>query len=223
MAKNKPSTSSAALLDTRSATELERLSRTVGAPVDEKAIDRILEVIELAGKTGILAEGFDPATLDLSTTVEIKRFRWGADVRWMLSFLTARIHQRKLSTLRTRRAIAKAKKLLSSNEIAVLRSDQAYDAALKLAEMALERVQESLENARTLTDGRIAGQVLPKYYTQISSKKAVTTRKKIVDLTIRKSETMSFIQAVLKELHISYSDETIISLMQDFKPPKQYR
>jgi hypothetical protein len=76
MAKNKPSTSSAALLDTRSATELERLSRIVGAPVDERAIDRILAVIELEGKTGILAEGFDPATLDSSATAEIKRHRW---------------------------------------------------------------------------------------------------------------------------------------------------
>jgi hypothetical protein len=73
---------------TRSAAELERLSLTIGASVDDAAVDRILATIDLAGTTGILSPGVEADKLDAATATAIKCARWGPTIRWMLSFLT---------------------------------------------------------------------------------------------------------------------------------------
>jgi hypothetical protein len=241
MPNKKPASRSAAKLNPQLAIQLERLSRTIGAPVDDAAIDRILATVDLAGTAGILAESYEAAKPDLdgstrifaegketnklsgSQVAEIKRWRRGGSVCSMLSFLKATVRQREMSTLRTRKAIVTAKASLSSGAMATLRSDPSYDASLKLAEMAIDRLQESLEGARAWTDERIAGEYLPNQYHGIFGKRPKMTRRKFVGEEVHISEAIRFIQAVLDELGISYQEESIISAMQAAKKPKRYR
>jgi hypothetical protein len=97
MASKKPAAYSAAKFDGHLATKLERLSRTIGAPVDDGAVDRVLATVDLAGTTGILAPGVEAAKLDAATAAQIKRLRWGGEVRSILGFLTAMVRRRELS------------------------------------------------------------------------------------------------------------------------------
>ena len=98
-------------LSPHSATELERQSRLIGAPpVDDAAIDRILATIDLAGTSAILAPGVEASTLDAAHAAKIKRLSWSGQVRSMLSFLTAMVRRRKLSTAKARKKLTKAVK-----------------------------------------------------------------------------------------------------------------
>jgi hypothetical protein len=83
----------------RSAPQLERLSRQIGEHVDDAAIDRILATVDLAGTTGILPPDYDASNLTAKKAAEIKRARWGGEIRSVLSFLTAMVRRRKLKHL----------------------------------------------------------------------------------------------------------------------------
>jgi hypothetical protein len=151
---------SALRLDAQSAAQLERRSRQIGAFIDDAAIDRILENIDLTGTTGILAAGVDAAKLNAGASATIKRLRWGGQIRSMLSILTAMVRRRKLSTARARKKLTGIVNALSAAKTC-LRNDPAYDAALTLAEMLLTRVQDELNDAKSWTNERIAGEFLP--------------------------------------------------------------
>jgi hypothetical protein len=127
--------------------------------------------------------------------------------------------------LNTQRAINKTENLAKklSETKTLLKTDPAYEAALLLAEEALVRLRENMYDANTYTNEYIAGSYLPKSYTQIFGVEATTTRPKVVRGEVRKSETMRFIQAFLRELGISYADESVISAIQASKKPKRYR
>jgi hypothetical protein len=236
MASKKPAAYSAVKLDTHLAAQLERRSRMIGAPVDDAAIDRILATVDLTGTTGILAPGVEAATLNAGQASAIKRTRWQGEVRSMLSFLAAMVRRRKLNTSQARKKVATTAKALLQAKT-VLKDDPAFEAALALAEMALNRVRENLVDARAWTTERIVGEFLPKQYLgMIFGKQPKMTRPSVARLSdktsrlrprlgekLRISETMRFIQAVLSELEISYSRESIIAAMQAAKKEKRYR
>jgi hypothetical protein len=200
------------------AAELERQSRLVGAPIDDAGIDRILEAVDLSGIPGILIPGLEASAVDMRTIAAIKRGRWGGSVRSMLSFLATMSRRRKLDTVRARRRIARIKALLSSDVMTLLRGDPAHHAALALAELALERVRENTEEARRWTKERIAGEYLPNQYLMFKQPKMTRSN----PLT-GSGEVVRFIRAVMGEVGISYSEESIIRAMQAAKKPKRYR
>jgi hypothetical protein len=200
------------------AAELERQSRLIGAPVDDAGIDRILATIDLSGIPGVLVSGVEASALDMRTIATIKRGRWGGAMRSMLSFVSAMSRRQKLDTLRTRRRIARIKALLSSDVMILLRSDPAHDAAFSLAELALERVRENTEDARRWTKEQIAGEYLPNQYLMFKPLKMTRSNPRTGS-----GEVVRFIQAVMQELGISYSEESIIRAMQAVKKEKRYR
>ena len=218
MASRKPAARSAVKLDTNLAAHLERRSRQIGASVNDAAIDRILATINLGGTTAILAPGVVAEQLDNATAAATKRARWGGEVRSILSFLTAMVRRRKLSAPRHHKRMARAAKALSEATV-LMENDPAYEAALALAEMALDRVQNSMEDAKAWTNERIAGEFLPKEY-WIFTKRPTMTR---VSKTTTSGETVRFVRAVMRELKIQYSEESIIRAMQDAQKPKRYR
>ena len=112
---------STAQFDARTAVQLEHRSRSIGAPVDDAAIDRILATIDLTGTTAILI--YVPEKLDAATAAAVKRMRWGGEMRWMLNFLKARVRQRKLSTPQARKKIKNLVKALSEAKT-MLRTDR---------------------------------------------------------------------------------------------------
>jgi hypothetical protein len=154
----------AAVVDDREGFEGEVFSVTlaresscqIGAPVNDEAVDRILATIDLAGTT-VLLPGIDVRKLDAPTTAAIKRARWGGSVRSMLSFLTATVHLRKLSTQEARKELAKLARAF------VYTKDPANKVALALAKMALEQSQAKRIDARAWTNERIAGEFLPQH------------------------------------------------------------
>jgi hypothetical protein len=200
----KPAASSTAKVETHSAARLERLSRQIGAPVNDEAVDRILATIDLAGTT-VLLPGIDAKMLGPSTTAEIKRYRWGGSMRSMLSFLGAIVHLRKLSTQEARKKISKLAKAFAQT------GDQ--EVALALAKMALEQSQAETIDASTWTNERIAGEFLPQQYYLFGKTPTMT----------RGGEAVTFIRAVLRELQIPLSQETIIRYWQDADKPKRPR
>jgi hypothetical protein len=107
----------------------------------------------------------------------------------------------------------------------VLGEDPANEAAFQLTEMGLERVRENLEDAKFWTTERIAGEYLPAQYHGIVGKEPKMTRPKVAreKLEVETPETIAFIQAVLTELDISYSRESIIAAMQAAKKPIRKR
>jgi hypothetical protein len=223
MVNKKPAAYSAVKLDTHFAAQLERRSRLIGAPVDDAAIDRVLATVDLTGTTGILTPGTEVAKLDAETAAEIKRGIWGGEVRSTLSFLAATVRRRRLSTSQARKKVATAAKALSNAKI-MLRHDPAIEAAFALAGLALDRVQENLADARSWTTERIVGEFLPQQYRgMIFGKQPKMTRPSMAGEELRISETMRFIQAVLSELGISYSTESIIAAMQAAKKERRYR
>ena len=149
MASKKPAVRSTAQFDGRTAAQLERRSRSIGAPVDDAAIDRILATVDLAGTTTILA-GVEAAKLDPATAAKIKHARWYGEMRSMLSFLTAMVRRRNLNTRQAGKKMAKLEKALSEAKT-VLKTDPAYEAALVLAEKALDRLQENMGDAMAWT------------------------------------------------------------------------
>jgi hypothetical protein len=219
MASKKPASYSAAKFDAHLATKLERLSRTIGASVDDKAVDRILATVNFAGTSGVLAAGVEAVKLDPATGAEIKRMRWGGEVRSILGLLTVMVRRRKLSTPRNRKKLNTAAKALNEAKI-MLRSDPAYEAALALAEMSLERVQDNMQDARAWNNERIAGEFLPQQYWTFTKRPKKTRKSMATGI----AETVAFVQAVMRELEIiPYSEESIIRAMQDAKKPKRYR
>jgi hypothetical protein len=226
VASKKPAAQSTARFDARTAAQLERRSRSIGAPVDDAAIDRILATVDLADTTAILAPGVDAAKFDAATSAEIKRMRWGGEIRSMLSFLTAMVRRRKLNTPQASRKMAKLAKALCEAKT-VLKNDHANEAALALAEMALDRLQENMKGARDWTNERIAGEFLPAQYWTFTKRPKMTrpkmTRPRLAGGAVQVGETLKFIQAVLNELGIEYERETIIRAMQDAKKPKRHR
>jgi hypothetical protein len=106
-----------------------------------------------------------------------------------------------------------------------LSEDPANQAAFARAEMALEAVRQNLESARSWTKERIAGEYLPQQYLGIFGKPPKMTRPSLPrhKQRMQVSETMRFIQAVLSELGISYSSESIIAAMQAAKKTKRHR
>ena len=204
----------------RSAAELERLSYLIGAPVDDTAIDRILSSVDLIGTTGILMPGVEAEKLNAVTAAAIKRGRWGGEIRSMLSFLTAMLRRRELSTSQARTKIAKLANALSDATFVKLRNDPANEAALALAEMALRRLQEIMKDARAWTNERIAGEYLPLQYWTFTKRPTMSRKSKKVPSG---SETVRFVQAVMRELGISYSEESIIRAMKDAKKPRRFR
>jgi hypothetical protein len=206
-----------ARFDDRMAAKLERRSRSIGAPVDKAAIDRILETIDLAGKKAFLIPDPGAVKVGVADAAKVKYFCWGEQIRSDLGFLTAVMRRRKLNT---RQAIKKTENIAKKmSEIkTVLKTDPAYEAALLLAEEALVRLQENTYDANTYTNERIAGGYLPKSYQHIFGVKATMTRSKEGI-----SEAIRFIQAFLRELGISYEVESIISAMQASKKTKRKR
>jgi hypothetical protein len=97
----------------------------------------------------------------------------------MLSFLTAMLRRRELSTSHARNKIAKVVDVLSHATIVRLRDDPANEAALTLAEMALGRLQDNMKDARDWTNERIAGEFL------------LTVRTKTVDCSTGNSEGLA--------------------------------
>jgi hypothetical protein len=205
---------------THSAARLERLSCQFGVPVDDESAERILATIDLA-KTTVLLPGIDAAKLDATTAAAIKRARWGGSVRSMLSFLGAIVHLRKLSTREARKEIVKFAKTFAQT------GDR--KTALALAKMALEQAQAKAIDARAWNNERIAGEYLPTQYHVMFGKPPKKTRPKLArgklrgKLEVQESETVRFIQAVLSELGISYSRESIIAAIQGATRPKRRR
>jgi hypothetical protein len=175
------------------AAQLERRSRSIGALVDDAAIDRILEPIDLAGTTAFVA-GIDAAKRDAATAAAIKRKRWGGEMRSMLSFLTTMVRRRELDTREARRKMARLAKALSE-AMEVLRTDPGCEAAFVLAEMAFTRLRENMRDASSWTNERIAGEFLPLQYWTFT-KRPKTTRTRLEHEKIVVGETVRFIQAV---------------------------
>jgi hypothetical protein len=204
-----------------SVSELDRLSRFVGAPIDEAAVDRILKIISLVGTTGILAPDVDAETLDEAIAAEIKRVRWGGALRTSLGFLTAIVRRRSNASL-ARKEIARLKKAVSKAEIALRELeelDQGNDATLALAAAALARLQDNIKEAWDWSDERIAGEFLPALYGIFGKRPKITRPGK----TGHSGETVRFVQAVMGELGIVYSRESIIRAMTGAKKPKRRR
>ncbi len=220
VASKKPAVRSTAQFDGRTAAQLERRSRSIGAPVDDAAIDRILATVDLAGTTTILA-GVEAAKLDPATAAKIKHARWYGEMRSMLSFLTAMVRRRNLNTRQAGKKMAKLEKALSEAKT-VLKTDPAYEAALVLAEKALDRLQENMGDAMAWTKERIAGEYLPQQYWTFT-KRPKMTRPKLTGGNVAEGETVRFIQVVMTELKIPYARESIIRAMQDAKKPKRLR
>jgi hypothetical protein len=213
VASKKPAVPSTAQFDARKAAQLEGRSRSIGAPLDDTAIDRILETVDLAGTTAVLG-GVDEANINAAA---IKRGR--GEIRSMLSFLTAMVHRRNLNTPQASKKMAKLAKALSQAKT-VLKTEPAYEAALALAQMALDRLQENMKDAKAWTNQRIACEFLPAQYWTFS-KPPKMTRPSRYQPTY--AEAVRFIKAVLKELKISYAEESIIRGMQDARKPKRPR
>jgi hypothetical protein len=192
----------------------------IGAPVDDTAVDRILATIDLAGTTAILSPGVEAEKLDAATATEFKRTRWGGAVRSMLGFLTALIRRRALSTSQARKKIAGLIDALSDPKVIKLGNDPANEAALALAEMALGRLHENMVDARAWTNERIAGEFLPRQYWTFTKRPTPLRKSKKQPSG---SEAVRFVQAVMRELGISYSAESIIRAMKDASKPKRFR
>ena len=205
MAKKKPVVHLTTKLETHSTARLERLSRQIGVPVNDEAIDRILTTIDLA-KTTVLLPGIDPAKLDAATIAAIKRLRWGGSVRSMLSFLGAIVHLRKLSIQKGRTEVVRlARAFAQTND---------REVALALAKIALEQAQAKAIDARAWSSERIAGEFLLQQYSLFGKEPTMT----------RGGETVRFIQAVLRELRVRLSEESsIIRAMQAAKEPRRRR
>jgi hypothetical protein len=127
---------------------------------------------------------------------------------------------RELSSSQAREKIAKLIDALSDAGIARLRNDPANEAALALAEMGLNRLRENMIDARRWTNERIAGEFLSRQYWNFT-KRPTTSRK--TKKQPSGSETVKFVQAVMRELKISYSEESIIRAMKEAKRPKRFR
>ena len=216
MAKEKPGANSRRRKsETHSAARLERLSRQIGMPVNDEAVDRILATIDLEGTT-VLLPGVDAGKLEAATTAGIKWSRWGGSVRSMLSFLGAIVHLRKLSTPEARKKIAEFGRAL------VQTNDQ--EVALAIAKMALEQAQANAVDARAWTNERIAGEYLPQQFHALTGNPPKMTRRKMGrDDRVEITPTMRFIHAVLIELGISYTEESIIAAMQAAKKKRRKR
>jgi hypothetical protein len=200
--------------------QLDHLSRQIGAPVDDTTVDRILASIDLASTHAEI----DAAKLDARRATEIKRLRWGGQVRSMLSLVTALVRRRKLGTSQAPKKLAGAAKALSHAN-RMLKEDPAIEAALTIAKMMIVRVREDLEHAKTWTRERIAGEYLPTEYYGIFGRRPKMTRPRLAPgkSELEVPETIRFIQAVLDELDISYSRESIIAAMQASKKKKRRR
>jgi hypothetical protein len=112
----------------------------------------------------------------------------------------------------------KAIKALSEAKI-MLTSDPAYEAALALSEISLERLQDSMENARAWTNERIAGEYLPAQFWTFTKRPTKTRPSE----TTRGGETVRFVWAVMRELGILYAPESIIRAMQDANKKRRRR
>ena len=221
MASKKPAVQSTAQFDARTAAQLEHRSRSIGAPVDDAAVDRILATVDLAGTTAI-RPGVDVAGIATATAAAIKRRRWGGEMRMMLSFLKAKVRRKNLSTPQIRKKIESLAQALSKTKTA-LETEPAYKAAITLAEMAIHRLKEDLDSSRAWTNELITGQYLPAQYWTFKRPKKTRARLDRERGSIVEAETVGFIQAVLKELEISYSRESIISAMQGANKAKRKR
>lgn len=221
MPNKKPAPLSAAKLNPQLATQLERLSRTIGAPVDDAAIDRILATVDLADATAILP-GVDVAMIDTVTAAAIKRQRWGGEMGRMLSFLKAMVRRRNLSTPQICKKIENLAQALSKAKTA-LKTEPAYEAAITLAEMAIHDLQEDLKASKHWKNERLVGQFLASQYWTFKRPKKTRARLDRERGRIVEAETVRFIQPVLKELGISYARESIISAMQGANKPTRKR
>jgi hypothetical protein len=199
------------------------MMRRFEAPVDKAAIGRVLATITINLDSGILdgvfrlAPGVDASTLDAAQHDAIKQMlhkRWGAAVGTLLGFLKALVQRRERS--RESRALKRVQKSPKAHQFAceLLRAiDPSAVRGNNLKHLFL--LPKDLAWA---SDEFIAGQMLPEFYRATFGKRPTMTRNKN-----GMSESIHFVQAVLREVGIAYKPESIISAMFSAKKRRRRR